>query len=98
MIIKGFINIQNVTNTSGKTQVYTGGDIHATEEAAKLIANKNTIGQIYIAFEYEPEAKRTRDMRAYYGEKELEEGRFSERIGVKAKRKYTRKVKEESTS
>lgn len=92
-VIKGFINIQKVDN--GKLSFYTGADIHPDEASAKSCASKNTIGQVYLAFEYEPDTKRTRDMRGYYAEKQMEERRLSERIGEKVKRKYQRKIKED---
>lgn len=45
-VIKGYVNIQK-----GGKFFYTGGDIHATEELAKKMANKNTVDTIFIAFE-----------------------------------------------
>jgi len=89
MIVKGYINIQE--NPRGG--VYTGADIHETEEDAKRHASKLTVCQVYIAFDTES-TKRTRDMSEYYAKKELEEERLQERVGVKTKRKYTKHIKE----
>lgn len=95
MIIKGYINIQRLEQPNGKVSFCTGSDIHPEEESAKRCASKNTVGQVYVAFEYEPEIKRTRDMRGYHAEKQMEDERLSERIGEKVKRKYQRKTKEQ---
>lgn len=94
MIIKGYINIQRLEQPNGKIAFYTGSDIHLDEESAKKCSSKRTVGQVYIAFEYEPEIKQTRDMRGFYAEKQMEDERLSERIGEKIKRKYQRKIKE----
>lgn len=45
-VIKGYVNIQK-----GGKFFYTGGDIHATEELAKRVANKQTVATIFVAFE-----------------------------------------------
>ncbi len=46
-VIKGFINIQ----ANPKGGFYTAADIHDTVEKAKAVASKQTITQVYIAFE-----------------------------------------------
>jgi hypothetical protein len=46
-VIRGYVNIQR--NPHGG--FYLGGDIHDTIEAAKNVASKYTINQLYVAFE-----------------------------------------------
>lgn len=88
MVIKGYVNIQRLEH-AGRVSYYTGSDIHADIDSAKRVANKNTVLQIYIAFDTEDMTvhRRERDMTEYYAKKELAEERVQIRAGEKSKRR-----------
>lgn len=91
MVIKGYINIQRCETTPGRVSFYTGADIHLDEESAKKFASKNTIAQVYIAFETDPKIKREKDMTEFYAKKEETEERVQKRVREKSKRTYRKK-------
>lgn len=85
MVIKGYINIQMV-EVRGKVSFYTGCDIHPDLDTAKRVAGKNTIQQLYIAFDTEDtKVKRERDMTDYHAKKEETEQLLQERVREKGR-------------
>ena len=85
MVIKGYVNIQMVENR-GKVSFYTGCDIHPDIESAKRVASKNTVQQVYIAFDTEDsKQKRERDMTDYHAKKEETEQLLQERVREKSR-------------
>lgn len=47
-IIEGWVNVQKHEYRPKKFVFYTGGDIHETQEEAKRVATKQTVGQVFI--------------------------------------------------
>lgn len=84
-VIKGWVNLQK-----SHDGYYTGADVHQTEEAARLRASPNTVGQFYFACELAPE-KRKKDMSKYYEKKDMAEASFEVGVREKGKRQYRKR-------